>query len=226
MGMRPVELVEGEWYHCYSRTVDRAESFRDKGDYHRFLEAMYLANSSTAINRSAFKHFTHERVLAIKRGKPLVSLAAYALMPNHYHFLIRQETGDGISQFMHRLGTSYSMYFNLKYQRVGNLFVRPFRARHIDDDRYLQRVAAYIHLNPLDVVLPGWQRCSPSQISTLTGKLLQFPYSSLPEHSGSIMRPETALLVKLDSLPVIPTDPHKLERLLSEAAVYYSEVDF
>lgn len=226
MGLRLVELAEGEWYHCYTRTIDRKESFLDRGDYDRFTEGLYLANSKHTINRSSFKKFLHEKIFTIERSGPLVAIGAYALMPNHFHLLLRQEVPDGISQFMQRLGTSYCMYFNAKYERIGSLFVGPFRARHIDTDTYLQKVVSYIHLNPLDIVMPNWKRCAPSQLKKVSERLVSFPYSSLLDYTQSASRPESVLIEKGLVSPIIPTDTKHLEALLASTAAYLDETLF
>ena len=55
----------------------------------------------------------------------LVEIGCYCLMPNHFHLLIREKEENGISLFMKKLLTGYSMYFNIKYQRTGKLFEGP-----------------------------------------------------------------------------------------------------
>lgn len=71
-------------------------------------------------------------------------------MPNHYHLLLRQKTISGLTEFIRSLSTSYSMYFNKKYRRVGSLFQGIFKATDIRDENYLLWVSRYIHRNPPD----------------------------------------------------------------------------
>jgi putative transposase len=71
-------------------------------------------------------------------------------MPNHYHFLIRQNTDLPISNLMSRLCSSYVKYFNAKYSLVGSLFQDTFKAKVILPDNYLAYLTAYIHNNPKD----------------------------------------------------------------------------
>lgn len=70
-------------------------------------------------------------------------------MPNHYHFLLKQKEEDGIHEFMHRLDTSYTKYFNLNNHRSGHLFEYAFKAKEIGSDELLLHIARYIHLNPI-----------------------------------------------------------------------------
>jgi hypothetical protein len=60
---------------------------------------------------------------------------------------------EGISKFMRAYMTSYVMYFNRKYRRVGHLFQSPFQARRIEDDRDLHKVVEYIKQNPIEAGL-------------------------------------------------------------------------
>jgi REP element-mobilizing transposase RayT len=73
---------------------------------------------------------------------------AWALMPNHAHFLIR--SGPlGISLLMRRLLTGYAGYFNRRHRRHGQLFQNRFKSIICQEDAYLQELVRYIHLNPL-----------------------------------------------------------------------------
>ncbi len=81
-----------------------------------------------------------------------VQLLAYCLMPNYFHLLFYQVSEDGVTKFMRRLATAYSMYFNNRYNRVGALFQGRFRARLLPTDQYVGHVSRYIHLCPHDYV--------------------------------------------------------------------------
>ncbi|MEK9176351.1 MAG: transposase, partial [Patescibacteria group bacterium] len=80
-----------------------------------------------------------------------VELFCFSLMPNHFHFLIKQNSKDGIIKFMRRLMTSYVMYFNKKYDRVGSLLQGKYKAVNVDKDEYLLHLTRYIHLNPFEI---------------------------------------------------------------------------
>ncbi len=69
-------------------------------------------------------------------------------MPNHYHLLVRQNSDTPINKLILKVFTSYSIYFNKKYQRVGHLFQDNFKAKLVEDDVYLKLLTAYIHNNP------------------------------------------------------------------------------
>lgn len=188
----PRTFAVGEWYHCYNRGIDKRRTFESTRDYHRFVELLYLANSDKTIQRSDLS-FAHEEIFHKERGQPIVAIGAYALMPNHFHVLLRAKTENGVSLFMGKLGNAYTKYFNTKHERAGNLFMKPFRARHVGDDRYFRHVANYIHCNPAELIEFRWKEGVIRNFKTLEKKLFEYPYSSLRDHQNST-RPERAIL--------------------------------
>lgn len=51
---------------------------------------------------------------------------------------------------MNSLLTSYAMYFNKKYNRVGPLFQGRFKSKLCDRNSYSLGASRYIHLNPIE----------------------------------------------------------------------------
>jgi len=225
MAFRKTSFAPGEWYHCYTRSIDGNETFTAQRDYERFTEALYLSNNADTIPRGNFQHLNHEEILTLPRSQPIVSIGAYCLMPNHFHILMREEIEGGISRFMQRLGTSYAKYFNLKHDRIGNVFVKPFRSKHIEDDRYLKRVTEYIHLNPVELFESGWKRGQIRNVQELHRLLGGYLHSSLIEFSG-VMRTESAI-INPDLIEVLQGDenPFSLRALLAERATYFAELN-
>jgi putative transposase len=84
-------------------------------------------------------------------AKFCVTLIAYCLMPNHYHFLLRQDSDFSISDFIQAVFNSYAKAFNKMYKRSGTLFEGPFKSILVDSDEYLVHLCRYIHRNPIDV---------------------------------------------------------------------------
>jgi len=87
-------------------------------------------------------------VLVECRRKYKFKLYGYVIIPDHVHLLIKQIEKNGIAKFMIRLCTSYSMYFNKKYERIGHLFQDRYKGALVLDDSYLLHLSRYIHLNP------------------------------------------------------------------------------
>ncbi len=145
--MRKEAFVEGEYYHIYSRGVDKRPIFNNDRDKARFIHTLYILNNFQEIpyRFDVVKLTPKEHLTPIK---PYVEVAAGCLMSNHYHFLLCPLKKDGISGLMHKIGTSYTKYFNIKHERSGRLFESTFKAKHVDRHEYAAYLTQYIHLNP------------------------------------------------------------------------------
>ncbi len=154
---------------------------------------LYLTN-----NKDNFQLSSWMRQKYGKKGKPklsdlyelfklpkrdtLVSIGVFCLMPNHLHILIKEKEEGGISKFMGKYLTSLSMYFNEKNKRSGPLFVRPFRARHVDNDRYLKYLFSYISLNPVKLIESRWKEEGIKDFKKVKKYLENYKYSSYLDH--------------------------------------------
>lgn len=180
MRIRPVQLVEGEFYHVYNRGTDKRLLFRDDTDRHRFMKLLYISNTAEHINVRNLLRKNNEPY-TFDRGAPLVTIGAYCLMPNHFHMLLTPIVKDGVSLFMKKLCTGYSMYFNKRYNRTGTLLESRFKAKWVDNDMYLKYLYAYIHLNPLKL-----RKREDLDEEITEQEILEFlqsySYSSLPDY--------------------------------------------
>ena len=143
---RPI-FVTGEYYHIYNRGVDRRQLFSDKSDLDRFLESMDEFNSTKPIGSIYENSFLNSDIQEKRKSKKLVQFICYCVNPNHYHFVLKQVSDGGISEFMKRLGGGYTWYFNNKNKRSGALFQGLFKAVHVDTNDYLLHLSAYVNLN-------------------------------------------------------------------------------
>lgn len=123
-------------FHVYSRGNNKGLIFLDDQDYRAFL-----------------------RLLKAAKGKLKFKLYAYALMPNHFHLVVRVAEAP-VSDLMQRLLGGYARYFNRRYERVGHVFQGRFHLKHCTTDSYLTSLVRYIHLNPvragLSLDAEGW----------------------------------------------------------------------
>jgi len=177
-----------EFYHIYSRGVDKRVIFIDDNDYYRFIKLLWICNHNDPIvYRDLIKNLPSHNVFDFSADQTLVDIGAYCLMPNHFHLLLYEKKEKGISIFMQKLLTSYSKYFNAKYHRTGTLYESVFKATHLDDDIYLQYIYAYINLNPVKLIFPKWKEESGNEnFNNLKAKqfIEEYKYSSYQDHLG------------------------------------------
>ena len=150
-----------EFYHIYNRGNLKDSIFLDDDDYQFFLLRLHqnLFPEKWSKNR-------YNRIQPLPPNS--FSILSYCLMPNHFHILIRQNRELSPGKLILKLCTSYSKYFNKKYDRVGHLFQDRFRQILVDDDEYLKWLGAYIHLNP--------------KTASLVKKTSDYRWSSYPEY--------------------------------------------
>lgn len=169
------QYVENGYYHVYNRGVEKRNIFLDDQDYRAFLYLLkfYLSPLSTlGSNKHPLVNLTEfnpvrPRQLANLYGK--VELHCFCLMPNHFHLLLKQNDLTGMPDLLRRLLTTYVMYFNRRYDRVGHLFQGTYKGVLISDESYLLHLSRYLHLNPVDMT-----RSHP----------VSYPYSSYSYYLG------------------------------------------
>jgi putative transposase len=130
------------YYHVYNRGVAKQVVFHDAEDKKHFLKIIgrHLDPENTDVRYDGAPYEKYEDQL---------ELLCYCLMGNHFHLLLYMKNGEtAVKKFMHSLSTSYTMYYNKKYHRVGALFQGTFKASRIQDEAYLLHITRYIHMNP------------------------------------------------------------------------------
>jgi len=123
-------FTQGQYYHIYNRGAGKGKIFFNEGNY------LYLL-----------------RLIKEYAPKFGVAVIAYCLMPNHYHFLLRQETEVLLSKFMQVLFNAYVQALNIQQGRTGTLFEGRFKHKRVDTWEYLIVLCRYIHRNPVEAGL-------------------------------------------------------------------------
>jgi putative transposase len=176
---------ENAYYHLYNRGVNKQLIFQDDQDYGVFLS--YLKNylekkdekalqSIIANPIASWREKDHAiKLLRLNNFFNTISLVTHCLMPNHFHFLIRQTDANAIDRFMNSLCTRYTMFFNKKYKRIGPLFQSVYKAVMVTTDEQLKYLTRYIHRNPI-------LKYMSADISSRI--LSTYQYSSYPEYLG------------------------------------------
>ncbi|OGG45611.1 hypothetical protein A2673_00025 [Candidatus Kaiserbacteria bacterium RIFCSPHIGHO2_01_FULL_50_13] len=196
--MRRDPFAAEETHHLFNRGAHKQEIFLNDVDYMRFQVLLFLANSSKNIDvRNILKRYEGEsfvRLFADEHpDQSLVDVLAYSLLPNHFHLVVREKGDGGITTFMRKVCTGYSMYFNLKYDHSGTLFQGPFKSSHIDTDPYFNWIFAYVHLNPVAIVEPKWDEKELQNPARAQKFLDGYKYSSHYDFYVA-ERPERAIL--------------------------------
>lgn len=115
----------GAVHHIIIRGIEKRNIFRSDADRKQFVDRLGA-------------------LVAEMRTQCL----AWALIPNHAHFLLR--TGESsIASLMQRLLTGYAVYFNLRHHRHGPLFQNRYKSILCQEAPYLKELVRYLHLNPL-----------------------------------------------------------------------------
>jgi len=198
MAEREEPFAVGEFYHLYNRGNSKQRIFLNDYDRERFAKLLFLCNSTTSIR---FREDIVERKIEawdFRRGETIVSIGAWVLMPNHFHLYLtpapRSHLGEeGISLFMRKLCTGYSMYFNKKYSRTGKLFEGAFKSVRMTQDPQAKYIFSYIHLNPVKLIDSSWREKGVKNRKRALEFLNRYKWSSYQDFIGK-KRPEKKIL--------------------------------
>jgi len=141
------EYLPGHYYHLYNRGAHQLSIFRERDNY------LFVLHKTQAYCRSL-------------RLTPI----AYCLLPNHYHFLIRQDGEHRAGLLPQRIFSGYSKAYNKRYEHSGTLFEGNYKAIAVESEPYLLHLCRYIHANP---VLHG-----------LVADVANWPYANYLEWTG------------------------------------------
>jgi len=139
--------IPGCYYHFYNRGHDRSPIFRENENY------LFVTRKIKEYSESLH-----------------LSIIAYCLMPNHYHFLVRQDGEFPAGLLPQRVFNSYSKAYNRMYDHHGTLFESPYQVKLIQIDAHLLHLCRYIHYNP--------------QKDSLVADLIEWPHSNYLEWIG------------------------------------------
>lgn len=189
MGFRE-PFITGEKYHIYNRGTEKRKTFIDKNDYERFLFVLKSLNGRSShgnISKSLDVVLSGRSRKPLKEYLQLVDIKDYCLMPNHYHLVLEQLVDGGISKFLQKVMTSYTMYFNKRHERSGVLFQGKTKSKFISSNLHYKQVKTYIDLNPVDLYDFDWKERGRVSSTEKTKKFLQdFKWSSCKDCSSYI----------------------------------------
>ncbi|MBM3152515.1 MAG: transposase [Chloroflexi bacterium] len=126
MPQRGNVFAPGQYYHIYNRGAGKADIFFNPGNYEYLL-----------------------RLVKRDMQPCSISVIAYCLMSNHYHFLLRQDGETPVSKFINMLFNAYVQAVNQQQNRSGTLFEGRYRMAIVDEWGQLIHLCRYIHYNPV-----------------------------------------------------------------------------
>jgi len=208
--MRVEPYSVGSFLHVVKRGARGMNITGDVHDQRRFLRLLYFMNDLF------FNEDWEEQVEGRDFGyrpehwpqrKPLTSVLAYTLMPNHFHLVLKETRERGISRFMQKIGQSMTEHFNLKYDQHGSIFQGSYRSRTIGDDIYFRYVTAYVAVkNTFELYPRGGLRSAQRDFEKAWKWGIAYQFSSL----RSYLAPESDPLL----------DPEAISEMLPVGAAF------
>ena len=157
MPKRNLILATNEIYHVFNRSIAKENIFSSIISFMKPKEIVEFYRFPQKLRLSKFKTLTenlkNNYLLAMQSQSPLIEIYAFSLMPNHYHFLVKQLLDNGLARFVSNFQNSFAKVFNIKNDRDGALFQNSFKAKRIETDEQFIHVSRYIHLNPVTAYL-------------------------------------------------------------------------
>ena len=114
------------YYHIYNRGVSKATLFREQDNY------VYVLRKT--------RYYCEKLQLG---------MIAYCLMPNLYHFLVRQDGEHPAGLLPQRIFNGYTKAYNRLYGHSGTLFERRYQVKQVESEVHLLHLCRYIHANPI-----------------------------------------------------------------------------
>ena len=173
MPYRRIVFAPNEVYHILNRGVAGLPIFNTDRKHSRFMELVDYYRFDTSLSFSHFNRLEKEKRTEFLQNmksdnKKLIEIYAFCLIPNHFHFLVKQLEERGIPKFLSNIQNAYARFYNLRNERKGPLFEAMFKGVRIENDEQLLHVSRYIHLNP------------SSSFLVEIGNLDTYEWSSLP----------------------------------------------
>ncbi|MCD4820321.1 MAG: transposase [Candidatus Cloacimonetes bacterium] len=114
MRCKKEDFMKGTYFHIYNHAVNKELLFRERNDYLYFLKKInkYLPSCP-------------------------VSIISYCLMPNHFHFFIKQKTDIPAYKLFNLISVAFIRHMNTKYHRIGTIFRGKLNHKKVDKENYL-----------------------------------------------------------------------------------------
>lgn len=172
-------FADGEIYHLINRGNGRQQVFHKDQDYHAFVNLL-----GEACER-----------------KP-VALLAFCLLPNHFHLLVKPNSGTELSPWVQWIMTSHVRRYHRHYGTSGHVWQGRYKSFIVQEDNHLLTVVRYIEGNPVRSNLVAsaadWQWSSHSSRLMAHSSLNQLPIELPSQWTEYVNTPLTG--AELDKL--------------------------
>ncbi len=179
---RQKEYSENSYYHLYNRGVNKQLIFlepQDCGVFLSYIKEYLMPKDEKALMEKlsdpTIDYHERDKILKALRLNNFygeITLLAYCLASNHFHFFLKQKSAYSIDKFMNSLCTRYTMYINRKYKRIGPLYQDTYKGVAVVTDPQFVYLSKYIHRHSLASpghALQGWE-AQPSSYEDYLGK--------------------------------------------------------
>jgi hypothetical protein len=212
MGRDPQPL--SSFHHIVVRGSRKMNIVHDDNDRWNLLRMLfymndsnYLRNWERSLSDLKVKNFAWPGVWPEQQR--LVYILAFCLHDNHLHLLVKQAQEHGISQFMKRFGSGFSIRYNKKYEGSGSVFQGKYRSRIIKSDTDLREVAQYVMTKNVFERYPnGGLRAAERDFEKAYAWALTDSFSSFCDYAGGRKSP----IVTKDLLEDLFPTPFKFKR--------------
>lgn len=182
--MEKKEKKISQTYHVYNRGVERRSLFLTREDYDRFRAYLYIFNDEDSPRAAnLLRPGSAESPYAHARNSQLVAIGGYCLLPHAFHIIATPLMDGGLSKFMQKISTAYTMFFNERTVREGRLFQGSYKKIPLNNKDDLRFHLSYIHLAPMHFFNKDWDEASFDELAEHEHKISSYPYSSARDYA-------------------------------------------
>lgn len=179
-----------------------------------YIKTIFFHIITQGINKSYIFERSEDIKFYLRMMKKLskeqeVKILAYCVMNNHTHMLVKTNQTEKMSKFMQRLNTTYGIYYNQKYNRVGYVFRNRYKSEGIYNEKHLYNCVRYIYNNPVKAGI-----CSQAK---------EYQYSNYKELNSKYKEINENLIDEYSFIDIEDDNLRKSENVIKEILRKYNK---
>jgi putative transposase len=179
-----------------------------------YIKTIFFHIITQGINKSYIFERSEDIKFYLRMMKKLskeqeVKILAYCVMSNHTHMLVKTNQTEKMSKFMQRLNTTYGIYYNQKYNRVGYVFRNRYKSEGIYNEKHLYNCVRYIYNNPVKAGI-----CSQAK---------EYQYSNYKELNSKYKEINENLIDEYSFIDIEDDNLRKSENVIKEILRKYNK---